>query len=624
MKNLWIVVVCIVVLGCTRPVPTHVSPKSHESHKSTLSQRINLSNWGIRHPTEIGHVSLGILHFPKEDQLKIYNVRRQPPIPKDRQIAIQTRQPPMKNGHFLIAHFDYGNTNTLGGYFSSFAKSPSRSQLMLDPAPDNVRSLVFSYLKAKEGFTGFWIHLFDFKSLGRAFLDVKEVGYLTFSVRGESGDESLVLQVADRNWESKGDSLPVGSVSEFLHSGKIESQWQQAWVPMDRFPSGIELNELASIVFVADRNGQGRVFFKDMAFAMSKDVTIKPPSPRSSVERQLRTALWIWETEKIAGSQREIKSLLTFCRDHGVSDVFLQIPSSGPSRLRQLIRRLHNSGIRVDALDGDPRFALEERHEQVLTAVRKVIKYNRGVESLERYDGIRYDNEPYLLPNYGGVHKQSVLRQYLTLLKRIRSLTSEAHLSFGVDIPFWFDGRNRFFELNAEVDGRPLSELIIDEVDNLAIMDYRTQAYGPDGVIAHGVDELEYATKRGKQIYIGLETVYLPDETIQAFGHEGKGAMILLDDFDGTSVRASWFSKLDWESLSNIKRSKNDRVLAQVYEAQAPASKLTFDKWSLKDLRRVINHSKTELMHLPSFYGFAIHSYESYRPWLERAENVSK
>jgi hypothetical protein len=300
----------------------------------------------------------------------------------------------------------------------------------------------------------------------------------------------------------------------------------------------------------------------------------------------------------------------------GITDVFLQIPRSGPAALREMIRRLHAIGVRVDALDGDPHYALEGRHAAVLQTVLAVIEYNRAAREGERFDGIRYDNEPYLLGTFGGVKRDSVLRQYLSLLDKIHAVTSRADLTFGVDIPFWFDSRNRFNEPIAAVDGKVLSEWVIEKSDNIAIMDYRTVAFGPDGVVAHGFDELSYAAELNKEVLIGLETVYLPDETVMAFGPDGSSDRVVLSGFDGQSLKVSLIPA----GTTHKELAHHIKTLGEIFRATAPADKISFDTLTPEDLKRVMTQTKRELSPLKSFVGFAVHSYESYRPWMEGAD----
>jgi hypothetical protein len=77
---------------------------------------------------------------------------------------------------------------------------------------------------------------------------------------------------------------------------------------------------------------------------------------------------------------------------------------------------------------------------------------------------------------------------------------------YGVDIPFWFDEDVPPMPLQYNNQSKDLSRHLIDLVDNVGIMDYRNFAGGMDGIITHGLGEVEYASKMGKKIYIGLET----------------------------------------------------------------------------------------------------------------------
>jgi len=606
---------------------------AQSSFNGFLYQEASLTDWGLTDPSQIGYVSVGVLHKEEGKKLFIYDIRRQSPVVKEPK-GPRGRAPSFEGNLFMVSHFDQGNTNGLGGYFSGFSKSPSQAALAIGKAPDGTPALVFSYRLITPGFAGFWIHLFNFKKhpAVRIFLDTTPFAYLTFSISGErGGEELLLLQVADRRWEKKGDSLVVGDVASFLPAGRINNKWQQAWIPLTKLPEGLNQKELASLVFVVKQSGSGRVFVKDLAFTTKMGVQIPRSKEAKTLVRHINKAMWLWETEKIVTNSEEQQKLITFCETQSITDLFLQIPYEAKkekgkweilwdsSKVRPLIADLHRAGVKVHALDGDPRFALKKLHGRVIALIQSIIQYNREVTPQERFDGIRYDNEPYLLPNFAGVHKEAVLKQYLSLLKASQSLAKQANLTFGVDIPFWFDDQDKFFEQIAAVEGRPVSELIIDIVDNIGIMDYRTQAYGADGVIAHAHSELQYAAKRGKKVFVGLETFELPDETILEFGSRGSGSQILIKRLDSKRIRLYWIPDGNWERFKRDPQFSQDVVvLAQTHVTHVPATKLTFAQKDLKDLETVMQQTKSELQKFSSFYGFAIHSYESYRAWLER------
>ncbi len=597
-----------------------------------LSQEISLADWGLTDISQIGYISTSVLYKKKGKELIILDVRRQRPVVKEPEEP-QGRIPLFKGDLFLVSHFNKGNTNRLGGYFNTFSKSPSHATASIGKAPDRSPVLVFSYKRITPGYAGFWIHLFDFKKppVERIFLDTTPFTYLTFSICGERGDEELLFQAGDRAWIKKEDSLVLGNIASFLPSGSIERKWQQAWIPLTKLPASLDRKQLASLVFLVKQNGSGRVFIKDLAFTKKKGAKILKQKETKHHMRPLKKAIWLWETEKIVVDPEEQLKLIAFCKTQGIKDLFLQIPYEAKkkkekweilwdsSKIRKLIAGLHEAGIIVHALDGDPRFALKEWHGRVIATIQSIIKYNKEVTPQESFDGIRYDIEPYLLPSFAGVRKEVVLKQYLSLLKASRLLAKQANLIFGVDIPFWLDNRNQFFEPAVEVEGRPVIELIIDIVDNIGIMDYRTQAYGADGVIAHAYSELQYAAKRNKKVFVGLETVELPDETILEFGSYGSGSQILLRNLNDKRVRFYWIPDGSWDRLKrDTQLPQGGVILSQTHATPVPSTKLTFAKKRLKDLERVMQQTKSELQNFSSFSGFAIHSYESFRPWIER------
>ena len=171
----------------------------------------------------------------------------------------------------------------------------------------------------------------------------------------------------------------------------------------------------------------------------------------------------------------------------------------------------------------------------------------------------------------------------------------------------------------ADLEGRPLSELIIDIVDNVGIMDYRTQAYGADGTIAHARSELRYAADVGKQVFLGLETGELPDETDFAFSSQGSGgSRVVVEQIDDERARVSWIAEEAWDRLGERPRTTTGtKILRQSRATDVPSGKLSFAQYSRSELDIVIEQTALELQQFESFYGFAIHSYESYRPWLE-------
>ncbi len=567
--------------------------------------------------------------MPGKKSIVVYGVFKQKPTVETGKI--QKKTPTFQGDALLVADFSEGNTNRLGGYFNSFAKAPSQSDVTIEPISQGKQALAFTYKREFSGFAGFWIHLFDFKAApaNQIFFDASPFEYITFLIRGLAGNENLNLQVADRIWELKQDSLPIGNLSDYLPAGRLTEQWQRAWVPLHAFPLRIDKTELASLVFQA-KGGGGKVYVQDLIFALHRSATL-PQSEISSIsKRTMAKGMWLWETAKLLDDKPSQNRLLEFCRDQNITDLFLQLPysaalESGEWRirwddegLRSLLGTLNEAGIVCHALDGHPRFALTPEHKKVKAVLRKVIKFNSQSPRTSQFQAVRYDIEPYILPEFGGVQKQSILLQYLELLNDLKPVVSQAGMELGVDIPFWYDTYNRHYEPAAEIQGRPLSEWVLDLVDNVGIMDYRTRAYGADGTISQAENEIKYAAEKGKKVFVGLETVTLPDETLLDFSGSQGPTRIRLRQIEGTRVLLEWIS--DGPLEGSLKADPTSRELFQINRIQVPSSRITFQEKTYQDFEVVIEKTSCEFSRYPSFYGIAIHSYESFRPWLEKQQ----
>jgi hypothetical protein len=135
---------------------------------------------------------------------------------------------------------------------------------------------------------------------------------------------------------------------------------------------------------------------------------------------------------------------------------------------------------------------------------------------------VHYDIEPYLLAGFQGRARQRLLTGYLELLEGMASRIRISCMTFGADIPFWYDTPDELTGQTYPIEflGRrkPASEHVIDLVDIVVVMDYRTSAYGANGILALSEGELDYAAKAGKKLFVGLETTDLPDEDVIDFG----------------------------------------------------------------------------------------------------------
>ncbi len=424
-------------------------------------------------------------------------------------------------------------------------------------------------------------------------------------------------------------------------------------ISQEFLPSDWGIDNLSDIC-----SGEVKIVYKEEEnrFVISKlrntaraviEETTKPENPDFSgnnsilfeENRLLHKALWVWTTSKIIDSPSEKENFLSFLDKESFDQVFLQIPSDSgddaidegigfkAGKLRPLILELNKRNIKVYALDGSKNYTLPENHQTVVDTVEKIIRYNEKVNKDERFYGIHYDIEPYLLPGFNGDRQKEILQNYIDIIKKITSKAKEGNLFTGLSIPFWFDSPDRYTgeEKIVEVDGikKPLIEHIIDLVDTVAIMDYRTEVNGSNGIIALAEKELSIASQKGKEVLIGLETGRLSDERV--FNFEGlpekglplsapEGNLFFIAEDDGKYM-GYFVVPEDFKSFEDFTEDEEIKNLLYWHLDKGYMVKgdtLSFCNLGADRLFEVTEDLESELKACPAFSGFAIHHYNSY------------
>jgi len=279
-------------------------------------------------------------------------------------------------------------------------------------------------------------------------------------------------------------------------------------------------------------------------------------------------AIWIWEGESYALLEDDAaaRTAIAFLRDKAIATAYVyadayegrNLVATQPARYRTLIRRMHAAGLKVQALLGSgylhtERYLLPDHRRAAQAMLQRVLDYNAAAAPEERFDGISLDIEPHILDAWGS-RKMELLAHFLDMSDALMRQKNAAAptLPMGPAIPFWYDG------IPIEWHGRrkPMNEHVQDVYDYVALMDYRDHADGGDGIVSHARDELDYGTRIGKPVVIGVET--MPN-----------------------AIRKV--------SFHHLREGDMERELAATARAVAGA---------------------------PSFGGFAIHHYGAYRRWL--------
>jgi hypothetical protein len=222
--------------------------------------------------------------------------------------------------------------------------------------------------------------------------------------------------------------------------------------------------------------------------------------------------------------------------------------------LRQFLRAAHQRGLKIHALDGAPEYCVRDKHRIPLAVVDTVISFNRQGNVDEQFDGIHFDNEPYLLIGWNTPsRREEILSEFLELNAECqRRIRENSTMQFGIDIPFWWQARNettglRHGDVSFRGVRKPASYHCIDMLDNVGIMNYRDSADGADGMIAHGRELLEYADRaQGARIYMGVETFRNENTSVWFLPGRPRG------EFDKVVLRNT--------QLSNLSRIADHRI----------------------------------------------------------------
>ncbi|ARJ38583.1 hypothetical protein SporoP8_06715 [Sporosarcina ureae] len=208
-------------------------------------------------------------------------------------------------------------------------------------------------------------------------------------------------------------------------------------------------------------------------------------------------ATWLWHTSQIL-SQSD--ALIEFSKKKNVSTLYLQVNADIPNDAYQrFIRKASEQNIEVHALDGAPYWATDQ--ESVQSFFQWVEMYQSVSENNEQFAGIHLDIEPYILPTWDS-NLQETIKSYQQNIQFAASKSTRLGLHFGIDIPFWFDS---IYYSNSMGEG-VLSEWLIDQSDSINVMAYRNKAGGSNGMISLAQSEMDYASARGKQARVAIET----------------------------------------------------------------------------------------------------------------------
>lgn len=210
-------------------------------------------------------------------------------------------------------------------------------------------------------------------------------------------------------------------------------------------------------------------------------------------------AMWVWDAPD-AG-------LIDFSIANGVTDLYLHVSPgfSSDASVTSFLTDAHTAGLEVHAMAGDPAWA---RDSGPWTA------WVDEVAAHGRFDGVVFDVEPYLHPDWGTKKRNRLIRSYLSGLDE--ATQRAGGLPVLAAVPFWFDG--------ITVKRDPLVQHVLGATDGIVVMAYRDHALGVDGIIDVAATEASLAASMGRLFLVGVETAPATFDKV-TFAEEGRHFM---------------------------------------------------------------------------------------------------
>jgi len=254
-------------------------------------------------------------------------------------------------------------------------------------------------------------------------------------------------------------------------------------IPLGELGRSLDLRRAAALV-VTTEGSEAQVILEQVDLVRDRPGLAQPG----------RSGLWVWRYREAI---EDPGAILSTCRRHSLSRVMIQMPASedGPEIWRAYVRllvTLRESGIEVVALDGYPEAIYDP--QQLAGKVRRLF----SLVEPHVLAGVQLDIEPYLLPGF--LDDEAGPTQYLNAIDLIKEMIGQ-RTSLSVVMPFWLT--------TVAVRGRPLAFAVMDRVDEVVVMSYRTDL---DEVKSLSDDTLRYGDLIGIPVWLAVETITLPVE----------------------------------------------------------------------------------------------------------------
>ena len=166
------------------------------------------------------------------------------------------------HGYLLLDNFDHNDFNLLGRKTNAFKRLPSVCVHTRVPEARHGpmgRGLKLDYRKEAGGWCGYYTLL---NQIDGEYFDATPYKAVSFMVRGARGGESFEIGMADKNWQTIGDSVKAGAVEKYLPQG-VTTRWQEVVIPLTDFGK-LDFPQMGSLVINFHKQGHGVVHLDDV------------------------------------------------------------------------------------------------------------------------------------------------------------------------------------------------------------------------------------------------------------------------------------------------------------------------------------------------------------------------
>lgn len=232
-------------------------------------------------------------------------------------------------------------------------------------------------------------------------------------------------------------------------------------------------------------------------------------------------AAWVWQAKSVSDGGNE---LLENAAKHKINRLYVNVDMNLSQEVyHTFISKASKAGIAVEALGGDPSWAVSGREGPMLKLASWVSNYNLAAEPEERFDAIHLDIKPYVLPQWKEDAKPLV-QSWVANMKLLQEHVKQAGaVEVNVDLPFWLDSYTvTGSRTTDDADNESLSHWFIGQFDHITLLAYRDSAQGNNGIIRLVEQEMIWADARNGSITVGVNTKPMPGEEFTTFA--GKGA----------------------------------------------------------------------------------------------------